>query len=131
MSNEVFSIEKRIYYHDTDCGGVVYYANYLKYLEEARTEHLRSKGIDLIEVAKEGIIFAVADAAIKYKSPARYGDIIKITSRIENMGAASIVFYQEIKEKERLLVECRTTLVSLKPNFRVTPIPNRIERLLR
>ena len=59
-------MEIRIYYEDTDCGGVVYYANYLKYFEEVRTEHLLSKGIDLNKLSKEGILFVIADVDIKY-----------------------------------------------------------------
>ena len=58
-------MEKRIYYHDTDCGGVVYYANYLKYLEEARTEYFLSKGADLQKLSTEGIWFTVARVEIE------------------------------------------------------------------
>ena len=63
-------MELRIYYSDTDCGGVVYYANYLKYLEIARTEYLRSSGVNIPDLAKGGCLFVVAKAEIEYKYPA-------------------------------------------------------------
>ena len=120
---DAFTIKKRIYYHDTDCGGVVYYANYLKYFEEVRTEHLRSIGIDLKKLASEGILFAVAGLDIKYKGPARYGDEITVSSKIERMKTASLNFYHEIKKADTLLVECRTKLVSIDLNFKPVLMP--------
>lgn len=86
----------KIYYEDTDCGGVVYYANYLKYFERARTEFLESKGISLKELIKEAIYFVVAEASIKYLSPGRYGDILAIETEIERTGPASITFRHRV-----------------------------------
>lgn len=68
--------EKRIYYHDTDAGGVVYYANYLKYLEEDRTEFLEKRGLSIKEMHENQFFYAVRTCSINYKSPARYGDVI-------------------------------------------------------
>jgi len=79
---------KRIYYHDTDCAGVVYYANYLVYMEEARTECLRAKGIELLDWAKEGFQFVVKHVDIDYKSPGRYADTLKVVSKISKVGNA-------------------------------------------
>ena len=87
----------RIYYEDTDCGGVVYYANYLKYCERARTEFLESQGIRMQQLIEEGIFFVVAEAALKYRSPGRYGDILAIETVVERAGPASITFHHEIK----------------------------------
>ncbi|MFA6281569.1 MAG: YbgC/FadM family acyl-CoA thioesterase, partial [Candidatus Omnitrophota bacterium] len=75
-------MQKRIYYHDTDCGGVVYYANYLKYLEEARTEYMRERGLDLKELAGTGLLFVVKKVEIEYKSPARYADLLEISTKL-------------------------------------------------
>src|SRR3989338_8890805 len=100
-------MEKKIYYHDTDAGGVVYYANYLKHLEEARFEFCLSKGINLSESATEGILFAVVHLDMDYKSPARYGDTIRIFTGIEKIGFSSIHFAHEIKKGENTLVTCR------------------------
>ncbi|MBD3245956.1 MAG: 4-hydroxybenzoyl-CoA thioesterase, partial [Candidatus Omnitrophica bacterium] len=65
-------MKKRIYYHDTDCEGVVYYANYLKYFEEARTEHLDGCGVTLRTLHDSRILFAVKETSVRYYAPARY-----------------------------------------------------------
>ncbi len=86
----------RIYYEDTDCGGVVYYANYLRYVERARTEFLESRGVSLRALMDEGVYFVVAEAVLKYLSPGRYGDILKIETTVDKVGPASIVFSHAI-----------------------------------
>ncbi len=82
----------KIYYEDTDCGGVVYYANYLRYFERARTEFLEEKGLNLSNLMDEGIFFVVAEASVKYLAPGRYGDVLCIETWVEKAGTASIVF---------------------------------------
>ncbi len=86
----------RIYYEDTDCGGVVYYANYLRYVERARTEFLESKGVSLKKLMAEGVYFVVAEAALKYLSPGRYGDMLMIETTVGRVGPASIIFRHTI-----------------------------------
>ncbi|MEW9583015.1 tol-pal system-associated acyl-CoA thioesterase [Paraburkholderia sp. DGU8] len=86
----------RVYYEDTDAGGIVFYANYLKFFERARTEWLRACGIDQRRLADEtGAIFIVRSTALDYRAPARLDDVIKIVSRIERLGRASVDFAQE------------------------------------
>ena len=104
-------MEKRIYYHDTDCGGVVYYANYLKYLEEARTEYLLSKGVDLQKLSGKGIWFAVAKVEIEYKSPARYQDTIRILTIVERIKYSAMQFFQKILKNNTTVVEAHTMLI--------------------
>ena len=70
-------MEVRIYYEDTDCGGVVYYGNYLKYFERARTQYLEERGLSVAELMKEGTVFVVVHAEVDYRSPARYGDRLR------------------------------------------------------
>ena len=82
----------KIYYEDTDCGGVVYYANYLRYWERARTELFESGGTRLKELMDQGYFFVVAEAFLKYLAPGRYGDILIVETSVEKAGAASIVF---------------------------------------
>jgi acyl-CoA thioester hydrolase len=91
------TLKIRIYYEDTDCGGVVYYANYLKYCERARTEFLESRGIRMQQLIEEGIFFVVAEASLKYLSPGRYGDVLAVETVVERAGPASITFHHEIK----------------------------------
>ena len=124
--------EKRIYYHDTDAGGVVYYANYLKYLEEDRTNFLEKKGLNIKEMHENQFFYAVRNCTLNYKSPARYGDVIICESHLVKMTAAQLIFDQKIFEKEthRLIVEAEIVLVSLNKDFKPTPIPEKIKALL-
>jgi len=86
----------RVYYEDTDAGGIVFFANYLKFFERARTEWLRAGGIDQRKLAEQcGIVFVVSATAVQYRSPARLDDMLTIVSRIERLGKASVEFVQE------------------------------------
>ena len=96
-----FEFPIRVYYEDTDTGGIVFYANYLKFFERARTEWLRTggphaSGISQQQVADElGLIFVVRSTAVEYKRAARLDDVIRVVSRVERLGRAGIDFYQE------------------------------------
>ncbi|CAB3771563.1 tol-pal system-associated acyl-CoA thioesterase [Paraburkholderia solisilvae] len=86
----------RVYYEDTDAGGIVFYANYLKFFERARTEWLRACGIEQSRLASEtGTLFIVCSTSLEYHSPARLDDALSIVSRIERLGRASVDFVQE------------------------------------
>jgi acyl-CoA thioester hydrolase len=92
-----FRWESRVYWEDTDGGGIVYYANYLRFLERARTEWLRSLGYSQRTLAEEpGIMFAVVSLNIEYRKPARLDDQLLITCEPKVEGAATIVFAQQI-----------------------------------
>jgi len=118
-------MEKRIFYHDTDAGGVVYYGNYLKYLEEARTEFLEKKGLNVTAFHKRGLLYAVRNCNISYRSPARYGDVLICEAILKNITAAQLIFGQKIYDKKtkQVVVEAEVTLVSLNEDFKPTPIP--------
>ena len=90
-------MQLRVYYEDTDCGNVVYYANYLKYMERSRTELLREKGIDLAEYHEKGLLFAVTEANIKYNAPAIYNDLLDVSSAIIELTPVTILFSTQIK----------------------------------
>ncbi len=125
-------MEKRIYYHDTDAGGVVYYGNYLKYLEEARTEFLENKGLSVKAFHERKFLYAVRKCTITYRSPARYGDKILCDAKLKSITAAQFVFDQTITDKEsgRLLVEAEVTLVSLNDQFKPVAIPEDLKEKL-
>jgi acyl-CoA thioester hydrolase len=89
-------IEVRVNYADTDAGGVVYYANYLKYFEIGRTEYLREKGISLGELMKENLVFTVKNVTCEYISPARYDDLIRIKTKVAGVEGVRISFEHEI-----------------------------------
>lgn len=94
----------RVYYEDTDAGGIVFYANYLKFFERARTEWLRACGVDQSRLADEtGAIFIVRSTAVDYRAPARLDDVISIVSRIGRLGRASVDFAQEAWRGSTLL----------------------------
>lgn len=105
MKNEnVFLWPVRIYYEDTDSGGVVYYANYLKFMERARTEWLRAEGFEQDElIAKEGVIFAVRSVQADYLLPAKFNEEIMINTQVIKKGKASITVEQFVKREKDVL----------------------------
>jgi acyl-CoA thioester hydrolase len=120
-----FSWRARVYWEDTDGGGVVYYANYLKFMERARTEWLRSMGHSPSELAStHGYVFAVAEVKVNYRKPARLDDELRITCVPVPVGKASIRFQQKIWRGEVLLTEgdIRVACVDAK-TFRPRPLP--------
>jgi acyl-CoA thioester hydrolase len=100
-------MEIHIYYEDTDCGGVVYYANYLKYFERARTEYLEERGLSVAGLMHEGTVFVVVHAEVDYRSPARYGDRLVIATRVSGISRASFVVSHVVTNKAsgRTIVE--------------------------
>ena len=115
-------MEVRIYYEDTDCGGVVYYANYLKYFERARTQYLEDRGLSVAGLMKEGIVFVVVHAEVDYKSPARYGETLVIETTVSDMTPASFTFSHVLREKVsgRVVVEGSARLAATDGNGKVT-----------
>ena len=100
----VFTWPLRVYYEDTDAGGIVFYANYLKYFERARTELLRACGINQSKLAtQEGVLFVVRSTSLDYRAPARLDDKMTIASHIERLGRASAEFVQEAWREDTLL----------------------------
>ena len=99
-----FNWNVRVYYEDTDAGGIVFYANYLKFFERARTEWLRATGIHQQEMTQaHQVMFVVKASTVEYHAPARLDDELRITAVVEKLGRASLVFAQEAWCGERLL----------------------------
>ena len=119
-------MEKRIYYHDTDAGGIVYYGNYLKYLEEARTEFLEKRGLSVETFKEKGLMYAVRYCNVNYRSPARYGDTIISDASLKKATAAQLIFTQKIhnRETQRLLVEAEVSIVCITADFKPGIIPD-------
>lgn len=114
----VFTWPIRVYFEDTDMAGVVYYANYLKFMERARTEWLRGLGFEQDRLkADERLVFAVRSAEVEYLSPARFNDALVVDSRVTRVGNASIVFAQEVlrndNDKRVALVQGRIKVACL------------------
>jgi acyl-CoA thioester hydrolase len=122
----------RVYYEDTDCGGVVYYANYLKYFERARTHYLEERGLSIVDLLKEGIEFRVTHAEVRYRSAATYGESLTIDTTLSANRRISITFSHRIREltSQRLIVEGSATLVTVDSHGKVKRLaPSFLEAL--
>lgn len=118
-TSQHFNWPIRVYYEDTDCGGVVYHSNYLKFMEQARTEWLRGLGLEQdILIDKFGVIFAVKSLSIDYIKPALFNQKLRVETSIENPGKVSLLFKQKIyldheKKNSELLTSADVKIVSL------------------
>ena len=123
----------RIYYEDTDCGGVVYYANYLRYFERARTQYLEERGLSVAGLMKEGTVFVVVHAEVDYRSPARYGDWLVIETVVSDRTQASLTFSHVIREREsrRVIVEGSARLAATDGNGKVKRLDKAMISVLR
>ncbi len=110
-------MQKTIFYHDTDCGNVVYYANYLKYFEEARTLYMEQKGFSVPALMQAGRFFVVARQEVEYKYPVRYADVITVDTKVAEISDIKIVFENTITNQNgRLCTKGKTTLVCVDKN---------------
>ncbi|MEW6513763.1 MAG: tol-pal system-associated acyl-CoA thioesterase [Pseudomonadota bacterium] len=104
----------RIYYEDTDAGGVVYYANYLKYLERGRTEFIRALGVEQRVLAAEtGLAFAVRSLSAEYLKPALLDDELVVTTAVEALGRAQVTFAQSVARGEEILLTASVRVACL------------------
>jgi|TARA_B100001971_G_scaffold198063_1_gene207365 acyl-CoA thioester hydrolase len=114
----------RVYYEDTDAGGIVYYANYLKFVERARTELLRERGIDHQRLlADAGLVLAVRDCAVEYFAPARLDDAIEVHTRVCEISAATICIEQTVLRGDEALASARLRIVCLRQDGRPARLP--------
>jgi len=133
---EFYKWNTRVYYEDTDAGGVVYYANYLKYMERARTEWLRALGIDQGALIKElNVLFAVRSVTIEYKKPARFNDTLTVTVVPHALKPASISFKQDIYQQggeANLFTTSEVNVVCLNAkDFSPNPIPKNLYQTIQ
>ena len=122
----------RIYYEDTDCGGVVYYANYLRYFERGRTEFLRERGVSLTDCHDKGIVFVVTRAEVEYLSPGRYNDLLLLDTRLTDISGVTMSFRHEMKREgsEKKLVRGSVVLASVNRDGRPVKLPEDIKAKL-
>jgi len=131
MKSKKFTSNFRIYYEDTDAGGVVYYANYLKFAERARTEILRESGINQSELTKNsGIFLVVRDFSGNLKKSARLDDMIKIESEVSEMGGASFSMHQRIFREAAILAEINVTIVCVDAGMKPARLPDAVKKAL-
>lgn len=121
----------RVYYEDTDLAGIVYYANYLKFIERARSEWVRALGVNQTRMrAESGLIFAVRRLEADYLAPAKFDDELVVTSRPVEVRGAQIVLAQEVLRGGELLFRARVTLVALRADGRPGRLPQALRQVL-
>ena len=126
----------RVYFEDTDVAGIVYYANYLRFIERARSDLLRLMGVDQRAALEGGEgVYAVAEASVKYRTPARLGDDLVVVTEIEAVRAASVLIHQRVMRAGEIVADARVTAAFLSPEGRPRRQPREwtqaFERLLR
>ncbi len=127
FQNGVHVYPLRVYYEDTDAGGVVYYANYLKFAERARTEMLRDLGIDQGELMEnEGVAFAVRHCAMDFLAPARLDDVLEVRTRVLQSSAATVEADQVVRRKASDLVRLKARLACVNRAGRPVRLPRRV-----
>ncbi len=131
-----FNWPVRVYYEDTDSGGVVYYANYLKYMERARTEFLRHLGFEQNELTEQqNIIFVVRAVQCDYKSPARFNDELNVTAKLIELKKASMLFEQKIcrvNQSNKILCQGQIRIACLQADtFKPCAIPQMLMEVAR
>ena len=125
-----FDFPQRVYFEDTDAGGVVYHAQYIKFLERARTEWLRYLGFTNSELERKyKMIFVVSEIAVEFVKPARLDDALNISVGIENLGRVRVTFHQEIRRGEDVLVKARVSVATLAvESFKPIEIPADVKK---
>jgi len=125
-------MDVRIYYEDTDAGGVVYYANFLRYFERARTEYLRERELDVATYAKAGILFVVAHVEIDYRMPARYNDVLDIETTIPDFSGTSLTFSHLVRLRgtDRVIASGSARLVCVNGAGKPRRLPEEIAQLV-
>jgi acyl-CoA thioester hydrolase len=123
----------RVYYEDTDCGGVVYYANFLRYFERARTEFLRDRGFEVAAYAAAGLVFVVSHAEISYQAPARYNDLLDIETEVVDVTRTSLTFAHIVRRsgEERIIVEGAARLVCVDERGKPRRLPEDLTKMLQ
>jgi 4-hydroxybenzoyl-CoA thioesterase len=129
---EEFSLPLRVYIEDTDAGGIVYYVNYLKFMERARTEYMRSLGFGKKFIFNHDIMFVVKDARIDYRQPASLDDELVATAAVSVLGGASMVMQQSVRRNEEVLAAATIKIASVdRVNLKPLRIPAEMRRTLQ
>ncbi|SPF75862.1 Acyl-CoA thioesterase YbgC [Aliiroseovarius pelagivivens] len=120
----------RVYYEDTDMAGIVYYANYLRYIERARSDWVREIGIDQNAMRDEGLVFAVRRVEADYIAPAKFDDELQVETSVEQVTAARLVLKQVVKRDEQPLFQAVVTIVCIADTGAPARLPANIRLLV-
>ncbi|MFZ1910466.1 MAG: tol-pal system-associated acyl-CoA thioesterase [Burkholderiales bacterium] len=132
MKGRPFAIAVRVYYQDTDAGGVVFHAQYLAFMERARTELLNQAGIDLSRLSDERrVMFMVHELSARFHRPAGLNELVSVSAEVVKMGRASVVFRQRVERGQALLVEAEVTLAVVdRDRMRPARMPEELKKAL-
>ncbi len=123
-------MQVRVYYEDTDLAGIVYYANYLRYIERGRTEALREYGVDQGRLKhEEGVVFAVRRLSAEYLRPARFDDVLTVETTVARVGGAVVEMAQDVIRDGETLFQARVTIVCMDAMQKPVRIPARIRAI--
>jgi acyl-CoA thioester hydrolase len=120
----------RVYYEDTDFAGVVYYANYLKFIERGRTEALRALGVDQVALKAAGLVFVVRRMTADWLAPARFDDLLEVATGLTGIGGASVRMGQEVRRDERTLFRARVEIACMDEAGRPRRLPAEVRARL-
>jgi len=120
----------RVYYEDTDMGGIVYHANYLRYLERGRSDALREMGVDQAALRAQGLVFVVTHMTIDFRAPARFDEMVTVTSGFEAVKGASAEMHQAITVGGRLCIDARVRVAMAAMDGGVRRFPAHIREAL-
>lgn len=118
----------RVYYEDTDLAGIVYYANYLKFIERARSEWVRELGIDQVQMKAEGVVFAVRRVEADYLAPARYDDQLVVETTMEEGSGVRLICRQDVRRGDDVLFSAIVTIICMNEAGAVVRLPAAIRR---
>lgn len=128
-----FAFPIRVYYEDTDCGGVVYHSNYLNFFERGRTEWLRSCGVEQDDLQRQNLVFVVSDIQCRFIRPARFNQLLQVGLSIQKLGPASLVLAQQLKlaQDDSLLAEACVKIACVRfSDFKPQAIPDFIRHAI-
>ena len=131
MSGQIHHLPVRVYYEDTDLAGIVYYANYLKFIERGRSEWIATLGIDQMALRAEmGLVFAVRRVEADYLRPGRFGDDLVVETRLAGIGGARIVLDQAVLRAGERIFQAEVTLVCLSDDGHAHRVPQEVRARL-
>ena len=128
----ISAVHTRVNYSETDQMGFVYHANYLIWMDMARTEHLRERGVSYKELEAQGIYLAVTDVRIRYRQPARYDDLVRVRCWVKGRASRRVIFGYAVEREEtgELLATAETSLIALNHQHALSRIPEHVCDLL-
>lgn len=129
--SQVFELPIRVYIEDTDAGGIVYYVNYLKFVERSRTELLRSFGYGKTAILEDGLLLVVHSLESQYLAPARLDDELVVTTEVRKVARAYVQFHQQVRRGDTLLCKVDVKIACVNPDMKPKPLPEHIRHAIQ